>query len=315
MCGRSATAATNEVEPTFTGILAQNICDFLRCPVVFAKGIRQTSVEVGVGIHWRDTRKLFHVGTQLSRSHAAVQAHADERSVCDRVPQRFERLSGKGAAAGIEDRTGSNHRHALAAFIEIFLNGKKLRFEHQRVDRGFGQQDIGTAVNETAHLFFEDFNHAIEGQFSQSRIIDIKRNRQRFSGRAHCARYEAGLFGGADGIDRAPRHLRRGHVHLINELFQSIIALRYEVDVERIGFDDVGTGFEVGSVNFFNDVRLGENQQIIVALERHRVRRKTLTAKIFFGEFIALNHRSHRAVKDQNSFAQKRVELRKNIHD
>src|SRR5690606_12700004 len=113
---------------------------------------------------------------QFCRSHAAVEANADKWSMRNRIPKCFQSLARKGAAAGIENRAGRDYRHPLAALIEILSNRKELCFQHQGIDGGFRQQDIHTAFNEPAHLFFKYFNHTAEGQFTQSRVIDIKWN-------------------------------------------------------------------------------------------------------------------------------------------
>ena len=68
--------------------------------------------------------------------------------------------------------------------------------------------------------------------------------------------------------------------------------------VERVGFDDVGAGFQVRSVDAENDVGAGEYEMIVTAFERG-------SAEVLSGERVLLNERAHGSVEDQDSFVER----------
>ncbi|KAG1247985.1 hypothetical protein G6F65_019871 [Rhizopus arrhizus] len=89
--------------------------------------------------------------------------------------------------------------------------------------------------------------------------------------------------------------------------------------VEGIGLDQVRTGFQVGRVDVGDDLRPGQQQQVVVALQvmafRHAVvaagamgmvvaTRETLATVIVLLQAVALDHRAHRTVDDQDPLAQ-----------
>ena len=75
---------------------------------------------------------------------------------------------------------------------------------------------------------------------------------------------------------------------------------------ESIGLDDVGAGLEILGVDFFDHLRLGQLQQLEVALEMfRRMLRETSAAIFFFRKPVALHHRAHGAIENDDAFAKK----------
>ncbi len=78
---------------------------------------------------------------------------------------------------------------------------------------------------------------------------------------------------------------------------------------KRIRLDDVRAGFEVLRVNLRNDLRLGQQQQLVVALEVLAFPiAEALPAVIGLLQLVALDHRAHRTVNDGDAFAQQEFE-------
>lgn len=71
--------------------------------------------------------------------------------------------------------------------------------------------------------------------------------------------------------------------------------------IERVRFNDVGPGFEILPVDVLNDGRLGNIQEIIVALEVLLPVLEALTAKGRLIQLPLLNHGPHRSIEDQDS--------------
>ena len=63
-------------------------------------------------------------------------------------------------------------------------------------------------------------------------------------------------------------------------------------------------------MNFANHFWSRERQQFVVALDVLTVFGKTVATKIRFSQFVALDHRSHRAIQNHDAFTQQPRELR-----
>ncbi len=61
-------------------------------------------------------------------------------------------------------------------------------------------------------------------------------------------------------------------------------------------------GFQVGLVNVLDDLRLGQRQQVVVALEVARPVAEPFAAVAGLVELVALDHGAHGAVQDQDAF-------------
>ena len=65
-------------------------------------------------------------------------------------------------------------------------------------------------------------------------------------------------------------------------------------------------------MNILDRLGLGQRQQIVIAAQILCVVREPLRAKIAFRELVALDHRAHGAVEDQDFFARQSVESLEN---
>jgi hypothetical protein len=72
--------------------------------------------------------------------------------------------------------------------------------------------------------------------------------------------------------------------------------------VEGVGFEDVGAGIQVRLLDGGDDVRTAEQQQVVVTLDVARPVGKPFAAVVLFFQLIALDHRAHAAVEDQDAF-------------
>ena len=117
------------------------------------------------------------------------------------------------------------------------------------------------------------------------------------------------------------RQARTLAVQFVGEMFQMIIGLADRGRVERVGFDQIGTGVEVGAVHGLNDFRLSQRQQIVVALEVAgmagvvmRVLRIAAVSEAFaaitaFVQFVTLQHGTHCTIDDQDALRQRVVQF------
>jgi hypothetical protein len=78
---------------------------------------------------------------------------------------------------------------------------------------------------------------------------------------------------------------------------------------ESVCFNDVRAGFQILGMDLFDDLRLGELEQLEIALEMfRRMRREARPSVLFLGEFVPLHHRPHRAIEQDDALAEKGFE-------
>ena len=63
--------------------------------------------------------------------------------------------------------------------------------------------------------------------------------------------------------------------------------------VERVGLDDVGTGFKVGAVDVFDQLGPGQHEHFGAILEVAAVPGEPLAAKVFLGQVVRVKERTH----------------------
>jgi hypothetical protein len=74
--------------------------------------------------------------------------------------------------------------------------------------------------------------------------------------------------------------------------------------IKGVRLDDIGARFQVFPVDTFDDGRLRQDQQVIVALQVGRPVFETFAAIIPLFQLMPLDHGSHRSVDDQDTFFQ-----------
>ncbi len=89
-----------------------------------------------------------------------------------------------------------------------------------------------------------------------------------------------------------------------SRVFETVIGLSDAGAGKGVGLDDVCARLEVLAMNGLNRVGLGQNQHVVVALERQLVVGKALPAKIFLAPFVGRSERTHRAIENQNALGQ-----------
>ena len=78
-------------------------------------------------------------------------------------------------------------------------------------------------------------------------------------------------------------------------------ALRHEFGADEEKFiESAGLGPAHACVDFLNDVRPRETEEIVVTLEIVRVGLEPVAPKIALLELVGLNHRAHRAIEHDN---------------
>ena len=224
----------------------------------------------------------------------------------DRMPESGGSLARQGATGTIGDRPGYKNRHPQAALFENRLDRKNRRLGIQGIEYRFHHQAVDTAFEQSMRRNSIGVGELFEGDIAQARVIDIRRHRRGAIGWAKDAgdkSLPAALPG--DFIRCLPGDARRGQVEIGNSLFKAIVRLRRETGVEGIGLDNIRAGLEIGLVDFPDDMRPGQAQQVIVAGQRLVVAFELPPAEVSLGQTVVLDHRAHRTIEQQDSLAQR----------
>ncbi len=272
--------------------------------VVLAEGVRQPGVRIAAHRAVRDPRELGHVRPHVARSQCAVDADAERPGVSYRHPEGIDRLARQRAPAAIGHRGGNHQRQADALLLEQLLDGNDGCLGVERVDDRFEQQQVAAAIDEAAHLLPVGVAELVERHVAEGRVVDVRRDRQDPGGRSHRAGDEPGLVGrpGRPLIGGRSGQPGRREVQFVHERLEPVVRLGDGVAAEGVGLDDVAADLEILAVDTGNHAGLCEHEQIVVASEIPRVAAKAVAAEVRLGQGVALNHRPHRPVEEEDAF-------------
>ena len=305
---RGAAAAADQIHQPRVRELLDDAGGVLRVFVVLAEGIRQAGVRVAGDVAVGEARQLLDVRAHFLAAERAVQADGQRPGVAHRVPEGFGDLTRQGAAGGVGDRAGQNHRPALAAFLEQGFHREDRGLGVERVEDRFDHEQVHAAVGESACLFEVGVDQFLVGNVALAGIVHVRADAGGAVGRAQRAGDEARALRRARGIRRLACDARGGHVDFVGQRFHAVVGLGNLLCVEGVGLDDVAAGREIFAVNLANDVRLRDRQQIVVALDVAGPVRKARAAIVRLAELVALDHRAHGAVEHQDALAQLRFD-------
>ena len=198
------------------------------------------------------------------------------------------------------------------ALIKNFLDGEKRRPRVQRVENRFHQQHVRAAVEQTVDLLAISLHQLVVIRAARAGIVHVRRNGRRFGRRADGAGDETDAPGLRllNPVRRAPRAFRARLRQFVSQRFHPVIRQRDGLRVERVGFDDVRARFEILAMDVLDDRRLGDVQQVVEALEVLAAPvREPRAAKRRLIQLALLDHRAHRAVNDDDAFAQQAFKM------
>ena len=224
------------------------------------------------------------VGHEL-RPGGAVQPHRQQLDVLKRRHQRVGSLPGEHRPHRL-DRARNHHRHAIAQLLEHFLHADQAGLDVAGVLRGFEQQDVGAALDQSFRLVVVVLAQLVEG--------DAAGDRDGLRRRPHRARDESRLVRGREFFSGLAGELGGREVDVVSLGGQSEILQVAGGGVERIARDDIGTGLEIRRVNIENHVGAGQDQVVVAALVFG-------TAEVLCAKLARLDHRAHGAVEHQNA--------------
>jgi hypothetical protein len=308
--GRGAATAADDVHVALVRELGEQRRGGLRGLVVFAERVGQTGVgETGHG-RVGEGRELLHVRPHVPRAERAVDADAERLRVAHGGPEGFERLAREGAATLVDDGDAQHERRRVTASGEQLVCGDEGGLQVERVEDGLDQQRVRAAVEQAAHLLAVGLLDLNEGDRAKARIVDVGREGERAVHGPDGARDEAGFVGVllGPGVGRFLRDARRSDVHLVDDVLQVVVGLGDARRGEGVGLDDVRARREVGVVDAADHLGPREREQVAVALEIRRVLREAVAAEVRLPQAMALDHRAHGPVEDEDSLREQLAE-------
>ncbi len=187
------------------------------------------------------------------------------------------------------------------AFLEKLVDGKQCRLGVQGIEDGLDQEQVHAAFVQCTRLIQICFDQFIKGDIARAGIVDIGRDR---SGLGRGAKSPCGKSRlPSRGKLRAcrPRQFCRGDVHFVRERLHVVVGLRDTLRPEGIGLDDVRPGGQILLVDFLNDLRLRQHQQLVIAFDVMRKICKARAAIGLFVQLVTLDHGAHGAIEHQNT--------------
>ncbi len=314
--GRGAAAATDDVQESRARPFANVHGHFRAVHVVFAKRVGQAGVGVGRNKYVGLGRQFSDVLAQQIRAERAVEADRQRLGVTHRVPERFAGLARKRAAGSVGDGAGNHHRQPQIVQLEVFLNGKQRGLRVERVENRLDHQDVGAALDQAVDGFQIRHAQLVERHVAESRVVDVGRNRRGARSRAEHAGDEARLVRIQRGrlVGSLTRQPGGGEVELRHQEFHVVIRHRNRGGVEAVGFQNIRARRQILGVDFLDDVRLCQAQQVVVAFQVVREVGKARAAIVGFVELVRLDHRPHRAVKHEDTLGKQGIQQGKTGH-
>ena len=293
MVGRRAAATAHDVHAAGLGSLPDGIGHLPGKFLVLAHGVGQAGVGVADYGEVADMGEVFNQRHQTFCTQRTVEAEGQEGIMPDGGQEGFDRLAGQGPSGTVAGRNGDDSREA-----GTYLRERVQRcFRIEGIETGLDEDQIGAAFDESGYLFAVHLRHLVESQRLSGFFGQVCAQCQRFRRRSDAAGYPdlspalQGLFclppGDAGPFTGEGRRL----------VFQSVLFLGDAVAAEGVGLDDVGAGLDVGAVDRGDQFRLGAVERIEIAAFP-----------------VALQHRTHRPVEQQDPFPHRQPDLIKIFH-
>ncbi|CAM5610994.1 hypothetical protein KAURM247S_00180 [Kitasatospora aureofaciens] len=282
--GRGAAAAADQREPVLAGEHVVRLGQFGRGERVVGTVLaehRQARVRHAGQADPRVLGQVAQVLAHLGRAGGAVEA--DEVDA-ERL-QRGERGADLGAeqhGAGGLHRHLHQHREVQPGLGQGALGTQDRGLGLQQVLAGLHQQRVGATGDQAGRVLLE--------AVAQRLVRGVAEGRQLGAG-ADRAEHPAGAAVGGVGVGHLAGDPGAGLGELEDPLGDVVLAQRGEVGAEGVGLDAVHAHREVGLVHGADDVRPGDVEDLVAALEVLEVLQRRV---------LRLEHGAHRTVGDHH---------------
>ena len=187
--------------------------------------------------------------------------------MADRVPESGRRLAGERASRTVGDRSRDHQRQADSALGEDLLAGEDRRLGVQRVEDRLDQNEVGAAVDQAADLLAVGDAQIVERDGAIAGVVDVGRQRRGAIGRAERAGDEAAAAVRLLGLDRRPPGEPRAvAIEVVDDLLHAVVGLGDRGRGKGVGLENVRAGHRIGEVDVLDRFRLGQGEEVVVAL-------------------------------------------------
>ena len=302
-----AAAATDHIQPTILKedlVVARHI---LRRLVVSAHSVRKTGIAVHVHEALHALRQLINKRRHVLRSQGAVQSNAHGLGMADTGIEGFAGLARQGPATLVDQRAAHKDGNVQTAELQVLPDSIQRRLGIQSIENGLHHQDVGTTIHQANDLLEVSVHQLVEGDISRRRILHGWRDRARPVGRSNCTDHETGLGRILSRylVAYLPSEPGAFVVQLVHIVLHLIVRHGNRRRAERVGTNQVRSALlEVLAVNALNDMRLGDGQHVVVALDVAAPILESVAAVFFLLQLIplrvVLDHGAHRTIVDGN---------------
>ena len=204
------------------------------------------------------------------------------------------------AAREVGQRHRQHQRHFATEFVFELLHRHDPGLGVERVEHRLDQDEIGPAVDQRGGLFVIDFDQVVPVDLAEAGVVDIGREREGLVGRADRPGDKArAAVLGSELVGDLSGEASAGQVDFAHQMFGAIVRLADPVGGKGVRFGDIGPGLEIGAMDRFRHFRLGQGEDVVVAL---LVLRKAQRSGIVgFGQLPALDLGAEGPVDDQDA--------------
>ena len=194
--------------------------------------------------------------------------------------------------------------------VEHLVHGKAGGLGIERVEHRLDQQHVGAAFDQPARLLGIGLRQLVEADVAEAGVVDVGRDRGRAVGGPQRAGDEARLVRRPlrRRVGRGARELGGGQVDLVGQRLHAVVGERDALGIEGVGADDIGAGRQIAVVDLGDRLGPGQHEQIVVALHGLAVAGKARPAEGRLVELVALDHRAHGAVDDEDALLRGRLQ-------
>ena len=276
------TTSTDDINQSFVNVFLHLGGHHFGSLVVLSQTVRKSGIWVGTDVIRSTRSQLTQERFQLLGSERTVQTYGENRCMLNRCQECFQRLTGQGTATGIGNSNGQHQRYFSTSLLHSFARRIDSRLGIQRIENGFNQNSIHPTFEQSIHLLLIGLNQFIERYGTISRVVYIRTHRTGFVGRANGTCYKTRFFRilACILIGQFAGQLSGGQVYFATIVFHPIIGHRNALCIERIGFDNIGSGLQIFTMNVLDYMRSGKAQQIVVSLHLSRHIRKASATEI-----------------------------------
>jgi hypothetical protein len=302
-----AAAAADEIHQPVLGERPQVPTRILGLLVVEPERVWQAGVRMTRHVRGRDPRETLEEGAHLGCAERAVDADDERLGVLHRDPERVRGLAREVAPALVDRREREPERELRRGGTRCDDRGLRV----QRVEDRLYEEKVDAAITQRTDLLLVRLLHPVEGHGPVRGILDLRREGERDVERADRAGDEP------RPVRTAPRPLVGGRAckprtleaHLGGGTFERVVGLTDRGRSEGVRGRDVCARGEVGVVDLGDDLGGGQVEDVRVALDVVRVRRKALAPVLLLGEPAAVDEHAPRPVEHENALGEEFTEL------